>query len=92
MLLSAILFVVIIISMLLMGWTILVTFMTVLYPMVHSIRAIESSGKDDDKIWLTYWMTFGLLNVAETFIGFVFYFIPYWDWVRMLLFVWLLLP
>lgn len=60
---------------------------------MHSIRAIESNdGGDDDKIWLTYWMVFGVFNVAETFFGFVFYFIPYWDWIRLGLFVWLLLP
>ncbi len=74
------------------GWTILLTCITVLYPAVHSIRAIESPDDEDDKIWLTYWMVFGLFNVAETFFGFVFYFIPYWDWLRLGLFIWLLLP
>lgn len=64
-----------------------------LYPAVHSIRAIESSdGGDDDKVWLTYWMVFGIFTVAETFFGFIFYFIPYWDWIRLAVFVWLLLP
>ena len=79
--------------MILQGWTILVTTITVLYPAVHSIRAIESndSGKDD-KIWLTYWMVFGAFTVVETFFGFIFYFIPYWDWIRLGLFIWLLLP
>ena len=76
----------------LQGWTILLTVITVLYPTVHSIRAIESPAKDDDKIWLTYWMVFGLFNVAETYFGFVFYFIPYWDWLRLILFIWLLHP
>ena len=91
-LLAAVGSVLIIILMFLKGWTILVEFVTVLYPLVHSIRAIESHGKDDDKIWLTYWMIFGLLNVAETFLSFVFYYIPYWDWVRLAIFIWLLLP
>ena len=81
-----------ILLMLIQGWTILVTAVTVLYPAVHSIRAIESPAKDDDKVWLTYWMVFGIFNVAETFFGFVFYFIPYWDWLRLGLFIWLLLP
>merc|ERR1719469_1736668 len=70
------------------GWTMMIVFVTVLYPTVHSIRAIESPNKDDDKVWLTYWMVFGLFNVAETY----FCFTPYWDWLRLLLFVWLLLP
>ena len=80
------------IMMFLLGWTILITFITVLYPTVHSIRAIESSGKSDDKVWLTYWMVFGLINVSETFFGFVFACIPYWDWLRAVVFIWLLLP
>ena len=37
-------------------------------------------------------MVFGLFTTAETFFGFVFYFIPYWDWLRMGFFIWLLLP
>lgn len=75
------------------GWTILLTTITVLYPAIHSIRAIESDdGGDDDKVWLTYWMVFGCFNVLETFFGFFFYFIPYWDWIRLAMFVWLLLP
>ena len=84
--------VVLLILLVLQGWTILITTITVLYPAVHSIRAIESPDEDDDKIWLTYWMIFGLFTVAETFLGFVFYFIPYWDWLRLTLFIWLLLP
>jgi len=80
------------ILMMLQGWTILVTAVTVLYPAVHSIRAIESPDEEDDKVWLTYWMVFGLFTVAETFFGFIFYFIPYWDWIRLAVFVWLLLP
>jgi len=74
------------------GWTILLTTITVLYPAVLSIRAIESSDDSDDKVWLTYWMVFGVFNVLETFFGFIFWFIPYWSWLRLGLFVWLLLP
>ena len=80
------------ILMLMQGWTILITTITVLYPAVHSIRAIETVDDEDDKIWLTYWMIFGLFTTLETFFGFVFYFIPYWDWVKLALFIWLLLP
>jgi receptor expression-enhancing protein 5/6 len=65
---------------------------TVLYPAVHSIRAIESEDEDDDKVWLTYWMVFGVFNVIETFFGVIFWFIPYWGWIRPGFFVWLILP
>ena len=63
---------------------------TVLYPGILSIRAIESEQKNDDKVWLTYWVMFAFLHVAETFFGFVFYFVPYWTLIRIGLFVYLL--
>ena len=91
-LLAAVGSVVTLIMMFLLGWTILITFITVLYPTVHSIRAIESANKSDDKVWLTYWMVYGLFNVAETYFGFIFSCIPFWDWIRLVVFIWLLLP
>lgn len=90
MVLGGFLFVAGLLLLLFSGFTIVVTCYTVIYPGLLSIRAINSKRKDDDKTWLTYWLIFGLLNVAETFLGFVFYFIPYWTWVRIGLFIWLL--
>ena len=89
---GAALLVVSLITLLIEGWYILTMLLTVLYPALHSIRAIESANKKDDKVWLTYWMIFGLFNVVETFFGFIFYFIPYFDWVRLGFFIWLLAP
>ena len=90
--LAAIGSVVLLVILLLQGWTILLTCVTVLYPALHSIRAIESDNDDDDKVWLTYWMVFGVFTVLETFFGFIFWIIPYWGWIRPAFFVWLLLP
>ena len=90
MVMGALLFVAYLILLLFSGFSIVVTCYTVIYPGLLSIRAINSKGKNDDKTWLTYWLIFGLLNVAETFLGFVFYFIPYWTWIRIGIFVWLL--
>jgi len=90
--LGAVLFVVFLITMLIEGWYILTMALTVIYPGLHSIRAIESKEKDDDKVWLTYWMVFGTFNVLETFFGFILYFIPYFAWIRLGFFIWLLVP
>ncbi len=90
MVLGGVLFTAAILLLLLQGFAIVVTCYTVIYPGLLSIRAINSKGKNDDKTWLTYWLILGLLHVAETFLGFIFYFIPYWSWVRFGLFIWLL--
>ena len=91
-LLGAIGAVLLLILMMIQGWTILVTSVAVMYPAFKSLKAIETKEADDDKRWLSYWIVYGTLNLAETFFGFVFYFIPYWDWLRLGFFIWLLLP
>ena len=68
------------------------TFFTVLYPAIFSIRAIQTAGKDDDKHWLTYWIIFGLSNVLDTFASSILNIIPYWAYFRLGLFCWLMLP
>ena len=57
------------ITLILFGATILTLFITVLYPSVKSIQALESVGKDDDKEWLTYWIIFGIFTLLDDFCG-----------------------
>ncbi|KAM7242443.1 receptor expression-enhancing protein 6 isoform X3 [Ovis aries] len=33
----------------------------------HGIKAIESPSKEDDTVWLTYWVVYGLFGLAEFF-------------------------
>ena len=74
------------------GWLIMITTITILYPSLKSIRAIQTADGEDDKTWLTYWMVFGSFVALETYIGFIMEIIPYWHWIRLTFFVWLLLP
>jgi receptor expression-enhancing protein 5/6 len=71
----------------------LTLFVTVFYPAVHSIRAIQSeNSKEDDKYWLTYWMIYGVFTFVETFAGFLLNMIPYFAWLKLGFFGWLMLP
>ena len=74
------------------GWNIMVAIAISVYPGICSIRAIETKEGDDDKKWLTYWMVFGLIQFVETFLGFIVYMIPYYEWIRLCLFGYLLIP
>jgi len=90
--LGIVLFVMMIIMLICQGKEIFVLLVTVIYPALHSIRAIESKCENDDKVWLTYWMIFGFFHVLETFFSFITYFIPYWSWIKIAFFTFLLLP
>ena len=81
-----------IIILIVFGATILTLTITVLYPAFKSIQAIESSAKDDDKEWLTYWIIFGIFTLLDEFCGCLLNLIPYYYWVRLIFFVVLFAP
>lgn len=72
------------------GVELAITGYTILYPAMKSVRAIESKNADDDKHWLSYWMVVGVLEVLETFFGFIFWIIPFWRYIRVVMFVYLI--
>lgn len=52
---------------------------SVAYPAYVSMKAIETSSKDDDTKWLTYWVTFSVFSLVEHFSPLLLKFIPfYW--------------
>ncbi len=91
-LLLAILAVSSVVILVLFGGTIFTLVLTVVYPAVQSIKAIESEGGDDDKEWLTYWTIFGLFTLADEFAGFLLTFIPFYFYARPIFFVFLMAP
>jgi receptor expression-enhancing protein 5/6 len=36
-----------------------------LYPLYASIKAIESPFKEDDQLWLTYWLLYSFVSLLE---------------------------
>ena len=81
-----------VVVLVLFGGTIFTLVLTVIYPAIQSIKAIESEGGDDDKEWLTYWTIFGLATLADEFAGFLLTFIPFYFYLRPIFFVFLMAP
>ena len=74
------------------GWSLVTLGITVVYPAVQSIKAIESHDTQDDKDWLTYWIIFGLLTLADDLFGWLLAFIPYYSTLKIVFFLYLFVP
>jgi len=62
-------------------------------PAYLSVQAIESPGTNDDKQWLTYWVVFGSMNLAESMgIRAILYWVPMYFVFKTVFTIWLMLP
>ena len=65
----------------------------ILYPAYMSFKAIETKeDDDDDKFWLTYWVVFSFLHVADGLLGMFLRFIPFYYPLKVLVYVSLFYP
>lgn len=62
------------------------------YPAYVSIKAIESSSKEDDTTWLTYWVVYGVFSIAEFFSDIFLYWFPFYYAGKCLFLVWCMAP
>lgn len=92
MILGAGLLVASIVVMIIFGATILSVMVTVIYPSVQSIKALETEGGEDDKYWLTYWIIFGVFSLLDEFGGIVLSLIPFYFYIKLGFFVFLMHP
>ncbi|NXI45853.1 REEP6 protein, partial [Galbula dea] len=57
-----------------------------------SIKAIESTNKEDDTTWLTYWVVYGVFSIAEFFSDIFLYWFPFYYVGKCLFLVWCMAP
>eukprot|EP00356_Strombidium_inclinatum_P015473 CAMPEP_0170492126 /NCGR_PEP_ID=MMETSP0208-20121228/11721_1 /TAXON_ID=197538 /ORGANISM="Strombidium inclinatum, Strain S3" /LENGTH=175 /DNA_ID=CAMNT_0010767821 /DNA_START=111 /DNA_END=638 /DNA_ORIENTATION=+ len=74
------------------GYNILVALITCVYPMLQSIKAIEKKDNEETNMWLSFWTVFGLFQTLEMFCCCILDFIPYYSIVRLVFFLFLMLP
>ena len=84
--------VVLLIGIVLQGYNIVCALLTCVYPMLMSIKTIESKSDEDTKNWLSFWTVFGVFSIIEMFFGFILAFIPYYSIIRIVFFVYLMAP
>jgi receptor expression-enhancing protein 5/6 len=73
------------------GGAFFTTLIGFVFPAYCSIVAIESSGKNDDTQWLTYWVFFAGFTVIEKILDLGRH-IPFYYLCKLLFFVWCMLP
>ncbi|KJE91599.1 receptor accessory protein 5 [Capsaspora owczarzaki ATCC 30864] len=62
------------------------------YPAYASFKAIESTNKDDDTQWLTYWVVFAFFSLLEFFSDIILHWLPFYYLMKFVFLVYLMLP
>lgn len=74
------------------GAALLANLVGFVYPAYKSCKAIESVDKDDDTMWLTYWVVFAAFGVIEYFTDILLWWIPFYFFLKCIFLVWCFVP
>jgi len=62
------------------------------YPAYMSIKAIKSVDKNDDTLWLAYWLWYGLFAVVESITDVLLFWVPMYELLKMGFYIFLYAP
>jgi len=60
-----------------------------IYPAWASLKAINSESKDDDTLWLAYWVIYGFFTVVESITDVLLFWIPFYELIKICFYVYL---
>jgi len=59
------------------------------YPTWASLKAINKADKEDNKLWLAYWVFYGFFTVIESITDIFLFWIPFYELIKMCFYVYL---
>ncbi|XP_052283324.1 receptor expression-enhancing protein 5-like isoform X2 [Dreissena polymorpha] len=70
------------------GAQFLCNFIGFLYPAYASVKAIESTSKEDDTQWLMYWAVYSFFSLLEFFTDIFLFWIPFYWLLKCIFLMW----
>lgn len=67
------------------GAQLLCNVISIIYPAYVSMKALETSTKEDDTKWLTYWVMYAVFSVLEFFTGVLTAVIPFYFLLKVII-------
>mmetsp|Transcript_63541 Transcript_63541/g.101124 ORF Transcript_63541/g.101124 Transcript_63541/m.101124 type:complete len:177 (-) Transcript_63541:3000-3530(-) len=74
------------------GLRALSTLVGVVYPGWCSLKAIKSKEKDDDTLWLSYWVIYGIFSAFESITDLFLFWIPFYELLKICFYFYLFSP
>ncbi|XP_034325935.1 receptor expression-enhancing protein 5 isoform X3 [Magallana gigas] len=74
------------------GAQFLCNFIGFIYPAYTSFKAVESTNKDDDTVWLIYWVVYSFFALLEFFTDIFLFWIPFYWLLKCIFLVWCMAP